>query len=286
MNRNKCERGTDGYLEPGSYYGDIVARRNCGGVLLSELRHHSARKLPSHSHESAFFSLLLDGSYLERFADRTFDYKPFTVMFHRPDFSHRDEIGTGGGHFFMVEVPPILLGRLKECSVVPDVAVGSRGSEISFLATRLYHEYDAAGVASELTVEGLIMEMLGQIAREDSAADKQPPDWLDRAVEMLHAEFDRNLTVARIAGEVGVHPFHMSRVFRRFYRQSISEYTNRLRVEFACRELSKPAAHLADIAFRAGFADQSHFCRIFKQVMGVTPGAFRGSISRRGVGSQ
>jgi AraC family transcriptional regulator len=71
------------------------------------------------------------------------------------------------------------------------------------------------GVASELTVEGLMMEMLGQVAREGSASDKQPPHWLDRAVEMLHTEFDRNLTVTGIAGEVGVHPFHLSRVSTR-----------------------------------------------------------------------
>jgi AraC family transcriptional regulator len=283
---SKSERRPDGYLEPGSYYGDVVARRDCGGVLLSELRHDSARRLPSHSHESAFFSLLLDGSYRERFGNRQFDYKRSTVLFHRPDFSHRDEIGAGGGHFFMVEVPPQLLRRLQECSAVPDVVVGGRGSEISLLAIRLYHEYAAPGVASELTVEGLMMEMLGQVARDGSATEKQRPHWLDRAVEMLHTEFDRNLTVAEIANAVGVHPFHLSRVFRRFYRQSIGEYTYRLRVEFACRELSKREPRLADIAFRGGFADQSHFCRVFKRVTGVTPGAFRSSISTRDDGTQ
>jgi AraC family transcriptional regulator len=280
MGISKCEHGPEGYLEPGSYYGDVVARRDCGGVLLSELRHEAARRLPSHSHESAFFSLLLDGSYRERFANRTFEYKPFTVMFHRPGFSHRDEVGSGGGHFFMVEVPSQLLRRLQECSIVPDVVVGDRGSEISRLAIRLYHQYPARSAASELTVEGLIMEMLGQVATDEIGAKRVAPPWLDRAVDMLHAEFDRNLTVTEIAA------FHLSRVLRRFYQQSIGEYTHRLRVEFACRELSKREARLADIAIRGGFTDQSHFCRVFKQVTGVTPGAFRNSIFARDGGTQ
>ena len=281
MSTSKCEHGTDGYLEPGRYYGDVVDRRDCGGVLLSELRHNAARRLPSHSHESAFFSLLLEGSYRERFANRTFEYQPFTVMFHRPYFAHRDEVGRGGGRFLMVEVPSPLLRRLQECSTVPDVVVGGRGTEISRLAIRLYQQYPARSGASELTVEGLIMEMLGQVARDGNVAEKEPPRWLNRAVEMLHTEFNRNLTVAEIAGAVGVHPFHLSRVFRRFYRQSIGEYTHSLRVEFACRELSKREARLADIAIRVGFSDQSHFCRVFKQVTGVTPGAFRSSIFTR-----
>ena len=281
MTQDKSENRSDGYLEPGRYYGNVVARRDCSGGLMSELRHESARRLPSHSHESAFFCLLLDGSYRERFARLTFDYKPFTVLFHRPDFSHRDEIGRGGGHFFMVEITPQLLRRLQECSPVPDVVVGRRGSEISRLATRLYYEHGARSVASELTSEGLIMEMLGQVALDGSAIEKQPPRWLERAVEMLHAEFDHNLTLTGIANEVGVHPFHLSRVFRQFYRQSIGEYTARLRIEFACEELSKPEAQLADVAVLAGFADQSHFSRVFKRVIGVTPGAFRSSVSRR-----
>ena len=181
----------------------------------------------------------------------------------------------------MVEITPQLLRRLQECSPVPDVVVGRRGSEISQLATRLYREYGAPSVASELTSEGLIMEMLGQVARDGSGIEKQPPRWLEHAVEMLHAEFDHNLTLAGIADEVGVHPFHLSRVFRRFYRQSVSEYTTGLRVEFACEELSKPEAQLADVAVRAGFADQSHFSRVFKRVIGVPPGAYRSSVSRR-----
>ena len=286
MTRDKSENRLDGYLEPGRYYGNVVARRDCRGVLMSELRHDSARRLPSHSHESAFFCLLLEGSYREQFASRSFDYKPSTVLFHRPGFSHRDEIGRGGGRFFMVEIRPQLLRRLQECSPIPDIVVGHRGSDISLLATRLYREYGAPSVASELTSEGLILEMLGQVARDGSATEQKAPQWLERAVEMLNAEFDRNVTVSGIADEVGVHPFHLSRVFRRFYRQSIGEYTTRLRVEFACEELSKPDARLANVALLAGFADQSHFSRVFRRVIGVTPGVFRSSVSKRSCQAQ
>jgi AraC-like DNA-binding protein len=36
---------------------------------------------------------------------------------------------------------------------------------------------------------------------------------------------------------------------------------------------------LADIAFQSGFADQSHFSRVFTQKMGVAPGAWRKSLT-------
>jgi AraC family transcriptional regulator len=123
------------------------------------------------------------------------------------------------------------------------------------------------------------MEMLGIVAR--NAIEKQPPAWLNRVIEILHDGFAESLTTTQIAAEVGVHPFHLSRVFRRFYRQSLGEYANRLRVEAACRRMSEPNVRLADIAIGVGFADQSHFNRIFKQITGMTPGAFRANTANR-----
>jgi AraC family transcriptional regulator len=37
---------------------------------------------------------------------------------------------------------------------------------------------------------------------------------------------------------------------------------------------------LATIAASAGFADQSHFCRVFKQLVGQTPSQFRAGARR------
>jgi AraC-like DNA-binding protein len=34
---------------------------------------------------------------------------------------------------------------------------------------------------------------------------------------------------------------------------------------------------LAEVAFRSGFANQSHFCFHFKRIVGVTPRQFMGS---------
>jgi AraC family transcriptional regulator len=83
-----------------------------------------------------------------------------------------------------------------------------------------------------------------------------------------------------VASRVGVHPFHLSRVFRQHYHQTVGEYVHRLRVHFACGELKSDEARLAEVALAAGFADQSHFTRVFKQVTGMTPGAFRDVLKR------
>jgi AraC family transcriptional regulator len=48
-----------------------------------------------------------------------------------------------------------------------------------------------------------------------------------------------------------------------------------VRIEFARRELAASSASLSEIAVSAGFCDQSHFSRLFKQYIGVTPAEYR-----------
>jgi AraC family transcriptional regulator len=49
----------------------------------------------------------------------------------------------------------------------------------------------------------------------------------------------------------------------------------KLRVNYACKQLALPENDLVSVALSSGFADQSHFTRVFKNVTGITPGAFR-----------
>jgi AraC family transcriptional regulator len=46
-------------------------------------------------------------------------------------------------------------------------------------------------------------------------------------------------------------------------------------VKYACEELALPENDLATVALSAGFSDQSHFTRVFKNITGITPGNFR-----------
>jgi AraC family transcriptional regulator len=50
---------------------------------------------------------------------------------------------------------------------------------------------------------------------------------------------------------------------------------NDLRVRAAAEELSRGSLSLAAIAAEQGFYDQSHFSRVFKQKVSMTPGTFR-----------
>jgi AraC family transcriptional regulator len=67
--------------------------------------------------------------------------------------------------------------------------------------------------------------------------------------------------------------------FRQHFHCTVGDYVRRLRVEYAIHLLSTSDMSAAWIAHTVGFADQSHFCRTFKRLTGMTPLQFQ-KISR------
>ena len=96
-----------------------------------------------------------------------------------------------------------------------------------------------------------------------------------RAQEIIDGGFAERLSLEGLAKQVNVHPVHLARTFRKYYRCTLGDFQRRRRIEFACRELSNSDISLVDIALRAGFYDQSHFTRAFKKLMGIPPSKYR-----------
>jgi AraC family transcriptional regulator len=81
-------------------------------------------------------------------------------------------------------------------------------------------------------------------------------------------------SVTALAREAGVHPVHLARTFRRRHGMTMGTFALDRRLDRARRLLASPMA-LVDIAAELGFADQSHFTRMFRRRAGVTPGKAR-----------
>jgi AraC family transcriptional regulator len=281
MGRSHDSHPAERVLQPGRFYGEVLSTQHQCGILLSEARYRGGHQLPKHSHELAFFCLLIDGAYSESYGRRKIDYQPLSIVFHPPDEMHSTKMNRSGGHVFCIEIENHWLERLRECAPMPETTVDLRGGEMVWLAVRLYREYRRMNAGSSLAIEGLLLEMLAATLHTWQVQERCPPAWLARVVELTQAEFQRNLSISEVAAEVGVHPLHLTKVFRQFFHQSLSEYVRNLRVRFACRQLADSEADLSSIAVTAGFFDQSHFTHAFKQVMGITPGSFRKTLQQK-----
>jgi len=94
-----------------------------------------------------------------------------------------------------------------------------------------------------------------------------------RACRYIEAHSMRNLSLEELAGVACLSPFHFHRLFLRNTGVSPHEYLIQFRIKKA-RELLMGGNSIARVAMDLGFADQSHFNRYFKRVIGVAPGRF------------
>jgi AraC family transcriptional regulator len=133
-----------------------------------------------------------------------------------------------------------------------------------------------ADAVAPIAIEGLVLELLAEVSRP--AHDVPPgrvPRWLRSAREFVETHFAEDVSLAEVAAAAGVHPSHLSRVFRRVMGCSVADYVRCRRIDFACSELARSNQPLAQIAHTAGFTDQSHLTRCVRQHTGLTPAVFR-----------
>ena len=269
------------HMPAGSFFGTIQRKREQCGAIFTDLRHTAPRKLPRHSHELAFFALLLDGLYAERYGRCQNQYGPFTLMFRPAGIPHQDEIGPRGVRLYEIEIRATWQKRLADCSAALDTPrddIG--GGPLLWLGMKLFREVQNSGAVDDLAVEGLLAEMLSFAARGSRQESRHVPGWLSRIQDKLRTEHCRRLTLDELAREAGVHPVHLSRIFRRSVGEGIGDHIHRLRVRTACERLLEPRASLAEVSVAIGFADQSHFTRSFRRITGMTPAQFRSVVLR------
>jgi AraC family transcriptional regulator len=263
-------------LEGGRFFGRTLRRRSVAQLTLADVVYPARIRLPSHSHERAYFCLIRRGSYTETYGRRTRDCRPMTLVFHPPGEPHAQTFSGSPVASFNVEIGSEWLQRAEEWSGHLDQPAEFQGGEVAALGLKLFHEFVRNDKDSAVSIEGLTLEILAASTSFNAKpCDAPHPRWLAEARDLLDGRFREPLTLRSVAREAGVHPVYFAAAFRRFYRRSVGEYLRSRRLEYVRAKLREPELSLADIALDAGFADQSHLTRNFKRYTGRTPGEYR-----------
>src|SRR6266545_3536079 len=236
----------DDRLSQGRYYGDILQCGEMAGLTLTETTYTPESRIPYHSHEHAYFCVVLQGNYTETYGRRNRECSAMTVAFHPPEEVHSELFDKTIVRSFNVEVKPVFMERVGEHSDILNDPVDFQGGSLAWLGVRLYREFRLMDKVSPLAIEGLVLEMLAHSTRgNDRVSGRKAGGWLDRAKDILHDRFAETLTVAEMADSVGVHPVHLAREFLKNHHCTIGEYVRKLRIDYACKEISTSDTSLA-----------------------------------------
>jgi AraC-like DNA-binding protein len=99
--------------------------------------------------------------------------------------------------------------------------------------------------------------------------------YLNDAKKYMHKHFQQDLTVESIALGVGISRSYLEALFNRYIRGSIVDYLHSVRCDHAAQLLANTRFPIIDIALDSGFHNRQHFARVFQEVYGYTPSAYR-----------
>jgi AraC family transcriptional regulator len=194
-------------------------------------------------------------------------------------------------HSLFFYLPRSALDGIAEQSGAPRVGelacqlgIGHDDAVIRHIGASLREGLRRPAETNQLFIDHMMLALTAHVAQaygglrriaESTRGGGLAPWQTKRACERLESDLGGKLQLAQIAAEVGLSVSHFSRAFRISTGLPPHQWLLRQRVRAAKQLMTVRDLPLSEIALSAGFANQSHFTRVFSEVVGVSPGAWR-----------
>ena len=127
-----------------------------------------------------------------------------------------------------------------------------------------------------LALTAHVAQTYGGLQRPAELARGGLASWqVKRACEKLESDLGGKIPLEQIAADFDLSVSHFSRAFRVSTGLPPHQWLLRQRVNTAKQLMSVRDLPLSEIAISAGFANQSHFTRVFSSAVGVSPAVWR-----------
>lgn len=127
--------------------------------------------------------------------------------------------------------------------------------------------------ALELLLQACRSRHLGQVRPADTEPALHPK--AQAIVQYLNRHYQSPVTLTGVAADFRISPYYLSRLFKQMTGFTFSDYVNLLRIKEAQRLLRESGDSVTDVALHAGFGNFSHFGKVFKRTVGMSPREYR-----------
>jgi AraC-like DNA-binding protein/ligand-binding sensor protein len=134
-----------------------------------------------------------------------------------------------------------------------------------------------------------VVKLLGIFAQHLSLISNQiilqhqnaEPPVITRAKDYIAAHQTEDLSLAQVARAVNTSTFYFCKMFKRVTGLNFTDYVSRVRIEKAKNLLLNRNLRVSEIAYEVGFQSLTHFNRVFKKILGLSPTQYRANLPSR-----
>lgn len=128
---------------------------------------------------------------------------------------------------------------------------------------------------SHLLVETLLHTCAHFLKMPGTTLPRKASHTYDAICLFVQEHYQQAVTRETVAEHFGLHPCHVSRLFREEGHMRFTDYVTLVRIERAKFLLKNYDMPLKEVAANCGFTDNAYFCRVFRTITKITPTSYR-----------
>lgn len=172
--------------------------------------------------------------------------------------------------------------KLLDCFSTTLVSVGSKRTA-EYLLFHLLEEEEAANPVMVRALLGELLVWLGRWAEKETQLSGTPQTGMmngvggkvPEVVRYLNTHYMEEISLEKLARRFYLNPSYLSRNFHKVMGVSYSDYLLHVRMRQAVQLLNHTDKKVSEISLAVGFHSDNHFCKMFRQVMGISPLRYR-----------
>lgn len=133
-------------------------------------------------------------------------------------------------------------------------------------------------IRTELVTSQLLVQLLTELllsTNDPFPTDDYMPNYLVGVVSEVEKYFNEKITLERLANKQAINKFYLAKEFKKYIGVTPNEFLIQTRINYAKELLQYSNLSVADISFRAGIDNVSHFINLFKKRAEMTPLTYR-----------
>lgn len=164
-----------------------------------------------------------------------------------------------------VDIPELKLDKI--------ILMHERNRNIRDLFLFVYNEQHRENPMPYM-IEDALKLLLMTILRDQSEIP-EGEQFLGQVIQYIDRHYNEKITLEQLAKRTHISKSYLTRRFRQFTGETIVNYINKLRVQYAREMLVNSEKNITEIAWAVGFDSPKYFHRVFKKETGESPAAFR-----------
>ena len=115
----------------------------------------------------------------------------------------------------------------------------------------------------------------------EGEVDRNPDELISQIQFWLKTNLNSELTLNDIAQQFGISQRSFTRRFKLATGINATQYWQKLKIQTAKELLAASNLSIQEVAFQVGYQDQANFTRLFKQMLSITPKAYRAMVRKK-----